>query len=188
MGAHTHQFFDPFQGLTNADGREFWNPVRPHLHRQGLGTKPLTGTAGTGNQLQIFLQLLALRLAAGITELPLENRKNAFERSGVSAFALAVTAVGLDQNRFAASIEQHIPLLIAELIPGGLDLEAKGFPHREQQGEVVAVVLLCPRRHSRIHRLTGIRNDPVTGELAQMADAMAVLTGAVRAVERKQSR
>ena len=73
MGAHAHQFFDPFQGLTDTDGSEFWNSVRPHLHRQGFGAKPLTTTGFTGNQLEILLELLTLGFTAGIAELPLED-------------------------------------------------------------------------------------------------------------------
>ena len=129
MGAHTHQFFDPFQGLTDADGRKFWNPVRPHFHRQGFRAEPLSATGFTGNQLEILLQLLALGFTTGIAELPLEDRKNAFEGPGVSPLPLAITAVGLDQNRFAASIEQHIPLFIREFIPWGLDLKAECLAH-----------------------------------------------------------
>ena len=83
MGAHTHEFLNPFERLTDADGREFWNPVRPHLHRQGFGAEPLTATGFTGNQLEILLQLLALGFTAGIAELPLEDRENTLEGSGV---------------------------------------------------------------------------------------------------------
>ena len=133
MSAHTHQFFDPFQGLTDADGRELWNPIGPHLHRQGFGAEPLTSTAGTGHQLQILLKFLALGLAAGVAKLTLKNRKNALKRAGVAGFALVVAAISLDQNRFAASVEQHIPLFISEFIPWGLDLETKGFSHRVEQ-------------------------------------------------------
>ena len=66
-------------------------------------------------------------------------------------------------------MQQHVLLLRRQLIPRRLDLKAKGFTHRIEQGEVIGVVLFGPGSNSRIHRQGRIRDHPLFGELAQMA-------------------
>ncbi len=188
MDPDAHQLLDPLQGFSDADGRELWNPEGTHLHRQGFGPQPLPMTGLTWHQGQELLQLLALSLTAGIAQLAFQDRKNSLKRTRVRALALAVTTVGLDQDRFTTAIQQHIPLLIGELVPRGFDLESEGFTDGIEQREVIGVVLFSPGSNRRIDRLAGIGDDPFHRELAEVADAMTSLTGAVRTVEREESR
>ena len=161
--------------------------IGAHPHRQGFGLEPQAPAGGAGHQFQILLQLLADRLTTGIAQLALQNRQDPLEGAHVG-LALAVTAVSLDRNRLLTAMEQHIALLIGELVPGGLQFEAEGLAHRKKQGEVIAVVLIAPGSDGGIHGLGGIRHHPLGGELAQVADPVAVDTGAIGTVEREQPR
>ena len=125
-GPHPHQRLNAAQGLAHADRRQFMDAVRPHPHRQSLGFEPQSVAGGTGHQLQILLQLLADRLATGIAQLTLKDRQNPLERPDIAA-ALAVATVCLDRNRLLGAMQQHLTLLITQLVPGSLQLKAKGF-------------------------------------------------------------
>ena len=185
-GPHAHQGLDPVQGVGHAHGGEFVDGVGAHPHRQGLGPQPQAAAAGAGHQFEVLLQLLAHRFAAGVAQLPLQDRQDPLEGPHI-ALALAVAAVGLDGDRLLAALQQHPALLVAELVPGGLELEAEGLADAEQQGEVIAVLLVAPGGDGGVHRQGGIGHHPVHRELAQVADAVAVGTGAVGAVEGEQA-
>ena len=186
-GANPHQLFNPFKGLADTHRRELRDPERTDAHCQSLGPQPLASAAAAGNKLQIFLQLLPLRFTTGITKLPLQDRQNPLKRACVPS-TLAVTTVGLNQNRFATAVQQNIALLVTEVLPGRLDLESEGFTHRIEKREVIGVVLLGPGGHCGVHRQRRIGNHPISGEFAQMTDAMAVITGSVGTVEGEQPR
>ena len=142
---------------------------------------------GAGHQLEKLLQLLAHRFAAGVAQLALQDRQDAFKRPLVAG-ALAIAAVGLNGDRLLAAMQQHLLLLSAELIPRRLDLKLVRLPNRIKQGEVIGIVLISPRCNRRINGQGGIGQDPLGGELAQVADAVAVGAGAVGAVEGEQPR
>ena len=186
-GAHAHQGLNAGQGFGHAHGRELMDRVRTDPHGQRLGLEPQTPAGGAGHQLQVLLQFLANRFAAGIAQLALQDRQDPLKRPHIG-LALAVAAVRLDGDRLPAAVEQHIALLIAELIPGGLQFEAEGLAHRIEKGEVVAVVLVAPGGDSGIHGLGGIGHHPLGGELTQMADAVAIGAGAIGAVEGEEAR
>ena len=133
MGTDTHQLFDPLEGFTHTHGGEFRNPEGADLHRECFGFQPLPAADFTGHQFQKLLQFLTLGFTAGIPQLALKDRKNALERTGVAPLALAIPAIGLNQNRFTAAVQQHITLLIRELVPRRLDLEAERFSNRKKQ-------------------------------------------------------
>ena len=185
-GPHPHQGLDALEGVGHAHGGELVDGIGAHPHRQGLGPQPQAAAAFAGHQLQVFLQLLADGFAAGIAQLPLQDRQDPLEGPHV-ALALAVAAVGLDGDRLLAALQQHPPLVVAELVPGGLEFEAVGLPHAEQQREVVAVLLVAPGGDGGIHRQGGVGHHPLHGELAQVADAVAVGAGTVGAVEGEEA-
>ena len=85
-------------------------------------------------------------------------------------------------------MQQDVLLLSRQLIPRRLDLKAKGFSHRIEQGEVIGVVLFSPGSNSRVDRQGRIRDDPLFGELAQMANAMAIRASAIGTVEGEEPR
>ena len=94
-----HQLFDPAQALADAAVGQLVDPVRAHPHSQGFRLEAQTMAAGAGHQLQIFLELLANRLATGIAQLTLEDRQDSFERPQIGLVFLVAT-VGLDGDRF----------------------------------------------------------------------------------------
>ena len=126
--AHPHQRFNPPQGFAHAHGSEFVDGVGAHPHRQGFRPQPQPMTGGAWNQLQELLQLLAHRFTAGIGQLALQDRQDPLE-GPLKAGALAIAAIGLDQDRLPAAIEQHIALLVAELVPGRFDLKFERLTH-----------------------------------------------------------
>ena len=85
-------------------------------------------------------------------------------------------------------MQQHLPLAISELLPGGFKFETTGLAHGKKQREVVAVLLIAPGGYGRIDGQGGVGHDPFHGEAVQVADAVAIGTGAVGTVERKQPR
>ena len=186
--ADTHQLLNAFQGLSHAHGGEIGDPIGPDPHGQSLWTQTLSSTAGTGHQFQILLQLLTLGLTTGVTELSLKDRQDALKRAVVPRLPLAITAVGLNQDGISTAVEQHVLLLFRQLLPGSLDLETERLTDGIEQGEVIGVVFLSPGRHSGVHRQGRIRNHPLTGELAQMPDAVTGLASTVGAVEGEQPR
>ena len=94
-----HQLFDPAQALANAAVGQLVDAVRAHPHSQGFRLEAQTMAAGARHQLQIFLELLANRLATGIAQLTLEDRQDSFERPQIGLVFLVAT-VGLDGDRF----------------------------------------------------------------------------------------
>ena len=106
----------------------------------------------------------------------------------VPRLPLAITAVCLDQDGISAAVEQYVLLLFRQLLPRRLDLETERLTDGVEQGEVIGVVFLRPGGNSGVHRQGRIRNHPLTGELAQMADAVTSLTGTVWTVEGEQPR
>ena len=129
--AHPHQGLDAPQGFIHPHGRELMDPIGAHAHGQGLGPQPQPLAGGTRHQLQEFLQLLPNRLPARIPQLPLQDRQHPL-KGPEKALALAIAAVSLNRDRLPAAVQQHIPLLVAELVPRRLELEAEGFPHAEE--------------------------------------------------------
>ena len=111
-----------FQGVHHRHGGEVVDADAPHRHRQGLRLQPLAAAGGTGAVPHVLLDLLAHGFRLGLVVPALEIVHHALKGLMQHPLAPLLLVVEL-QGLPLGTKEDHLPGLLLQVLPGGVQLK-----------------------------------------------------------------
>ena len=175
-------------GLTDRHCADLSDVPRVHRDSERGRLEPCTATRGTGDLPHVRLVLLARPVALGSFVAAPDPRDHALVRRVVLAHTPVLVAV-LHRHVPGSALEHHVFLLGGQLLPRHVEFQLVLLGNRLEHAVVVLRVGRAPWRDSTLgDRQVRVRYDELGIHLERGAEAITLLAGAIRRVEREVAR
>ena len=189
VGVGELDLLEPLDRAAGGEGAEVLDAGAGDEHGARLRAQAGAAADGAGAQGHVALDLLAGALGVGLLVTPLEVGDDAFEAGLVRAPPAVAVAVGDLQALAAGAVQEQVAVLLGELLPGGVEVDAVALGDRLGDLGVVVGDAARPRRDRALRdREAGVGDEHLGVDLHLGAEAGAALAGAVGGVEGEDAR